>query len=359
VSGKTPPAFNAIFFDTNILLANHWPEPAPALYNLLTLASWWKIGRCLPEAVLEEVECHWSRNVRSAADRLNSARQNLIKDAMPVSCEVTFDHTSLSTLQERFRESTEKAIAHFGISRIAFTQRTTQEIFGYAARYIAPFATEKEGKGFQDAVILLSILDHLRDHPDVRAVFVTKDSDFAKLDYRQFVPDFDPARLQVVDFERVFHDLYEPYFDETRVKPYRSLLEAAERMAKADLPRIGEFVVANLTAEILRPSPAEKIREILSVEKIDIRGVDLPFPEETPTTTTVEITIKIMITCKALVATDMNALRAFFGGLNLAPEPPREEEKSLTGFGLIEAAGEVVEGELKSITPKTLTKDDF
>lgn len=353
-----PPAFNTIYFDTNILRAHRWPDPLPELANVLVLSRRWKIATCFPEPVLEELECQWRRNVEEQISALGGTRGSLVKACAPVQCNVSVDHPPPTELLARFRELNAKAIADFGIDRVEFTGRSISEVFGYSARYLAPFTPKGEGKGFKDMVILLSILDHLRLHPDFTAILVTNDSDFKNVRYAPFERTFDSDRLRVVDLNTAWTELFEPYFDETRVQPYRRLVVAAGELAKARADDLRSFVAQHLTSEMIQPAVGETIREIQSVESVGILHVDVPFPDREPTDLEIDISINVVAKCSALVATDYQWLRAFFGQGALPPAPPVESDKKLTWMGIVRGTGVVASGELQDLTFRDLANRD-
>jgi predicted nucleic acid-binding protein len=353
------PNFGAIYFDTNVLLEAHWPEPAPVLNNLLLLSGWWQIERCIPEPVLSEVECNWRRKVHAGIDSLRTAQRTLAKAASPIACDVSATHTPATQLEAQFIVATADAIAHFGVTRVPFTRRSIEEVFAYAAQYVRPFAAKGEGKGFKDAVILLSILDHLRDRPDTNGVLVTNDSDFKEVDYRVFESTFSPDRLRVMNADEAFKDVFEPYFDETRVKPYRELMQTANTMVRARADELRAFVAAHLTADMLRRGPFDSVRQILSLDRLDVMSVDLPFPERDLAELEINIEIRVAAQCNALVLTDYRGLRALFGGVtNLGAESSKEEERILSWFGVVRASGTVVGGQLRNIAFQGLTTSE-
>jgi hypothetical protein len=351
--------FDTMYFDSNILLANHWPEPLPELSNTLELARWWKITACFPAAVLDEVESHWHRELQDGVAALRSSRGRLLKAARPINIGVPDVDVDLAELQRRYAEMAADAIRHFDIQVVDFTKRSTQEMFGYATRYVRPFAPKGEGKGFQDAVIAISVLDHLEGCSGATAVLISKDGDLANVNYQIFLPTFEQKRLRVIDLTTAFDELFYPYFDETRVKPYERLLADAQQLARADANKLREFVASRLTPDMLRTQIGDRILQIVAVDSLDLRSVQVPFPEN-DTITNVDISIKVTATCKVRVLTDLAALRGLFGGLSLSTEPnTREQESKLIWFGLIEARGTVVDGTLQEITPQFLTADEI
>lgn len=353
-----PPPFGALFFDSNILLANHWPQPLPGLANTFELARWWNIAACLPAPVLEEVECHWLRELQDSVSALRSAGGKVLKAARPMECVVPDMDTDVRALHENYLKAVAKAIDTFGISVVEFTRRSTEEIFGHATRYRRPFAAKSEGKGFQDAVILLSILDYLSQHAGLSAVFVTKDGDFGDVDCGAFVPGFDRDRFRVLDLGACFDELYHPYFDETRVKPHRKLMAEADELARAMTAKLRDFAITLVTPDMLRPVLGDRISQIVSFDTFDVRSVQVPFPESS-SVSKVDVAIKVMTTCNVRVVTDLALLRSLVGGISTSTDPAtRESNKKLTWLGLIEATGLFVDGSLRDLIPTRVTTDE-
>lgn len=359
MSTDETPGFNCMYFDTNVLVGYRWPTPAPALYNLFRFGQWWKVTPFIPAPVIDEADAHWTRRVAEGLDGVAAASKKVRKASSPIACDVKVTHPTTMELAEQFRAAAKNTISYFGIETVPYTQRTTQEMFAFATRQLSPFAKDSEGKGFQDAVILVSVLDHLRDHPELRGALVTDDGDFAKLDYSAYISDFDATRLRVMKFDAVFRQLYRSHFNETRVKPYRRLLEAAEEFVKQRMNDVQNFVECRLTAEMIRPSFSDTVRSVGSIEQIQIRRVDFQFPEDEPINVELEITIKLLVTARGVVVTDFNMVRAFFGETDLPPAPVKEQEKKLSAFVMIRAVGEVVERELKNIDFRELLSDEM
>lgn len=189
--------------------------------------------------------------------------------------------------------------------------------------------------------------------------FVTDDSDFKNLSYGIFDTTFEERRLRILNLKAAFNDLFNPYFDHTRVKPYRRLRDASDEMARAKAEELREFVSSRLTHDMIGTSFGDTIIKILNVERVDIRGVDLPFPEEPPTNVTIDVTIKVTITCKVVMATDLSAFAIFTGQVSGPAAPPTEREKVALALGVVQASGVVVDGDLRELHLVDLAKDDF
>lgn len=358
LSNDTRPTFTSLYFDTNVLLANRWPEPAPVLHNVLTFARWWDIDRCFPAPVLDEAEFHWLRKFQDAADAFGSARNGFVKAAAPLTAEVRLDHTPVAELHGLFRTAAEKAITNLAISRIDYTTISLQEMFLFAARYVRPFAAKGEGKGFKDVVILLSIIEHLQLNPGKHGVLITNDGDFKNVDYAALAPTFDPGRLRMSDLDTIWAELFKPHFDETRVKPYRRLVIALDSVVRQKIDDLQGFIGSALSSDMLRPGIAEIAQQLLSIERVDVRSVDFPFPEEPlPLNGTIDVTIKVLVSCRAIVAVNVMMLRGLFGRTDTTPEPPRVEEKPVSWFGAVDASATLVAGEVNRINFVRLVGD--
>ena len=211
-----PPDFQGIYLDTNVLLRGQgWPSPSIQLNNLLRLAGLCKIDRFLPEPVLKEAEEHWLRGVKEGISTLSGAKKELQRLANPMECEIKLDHLPVETLLERYRKQVDTAIQKYQIARTPFTSRTVEEVFGFATKYLLPFTAKGEGKGFQDAAILLSILDHLNLSSTSNAIFITGDGDFGGLNLDFFNPGFDSKRLRIITLDTAFEFLSKKYYEES------------------------------------------------------------------------------------------------------------------------------------------------
>ncbi len=157
----TPPDYNAIYFDSNELLSNGWPDSSVKLSNLLYVGHGWSIQPFIPKAVLDETESHWLRMVEAKASSLNSAKKEFERLARPIECDVSIGHTNLEELRSRYQEYRKQTLENYGIAVVPYSDRDAEFFFQRATRYVMPFEKEGEGKGFQDAVILQSVLDHL------------------------------------------------------------------------------------------------------------------------------------------------------------------------------------------------------
>jgi hypothetical protein len=138
-----PPDYNAIYFDTNELIAHGWPEVSVSLSNLLYVGQEWNILPFIPRPVLDELEAKWNRQLEDKASSLNSAKLEFERVARPVECKAGVNHTDLKELMQRYRDLTTQALNRFGITVIPYTGQSAEFFFERAKKYLMPF--EKKG----------------------------------------------------------------------------------------------------------------------------------------------------------------------------------------------------------------------
>lgn len=361
------PDFQAIYLDTNMLKGEGWPTPSILLNNLFRFAVWWGIRVFLPEPVLKEAYEHWLRGVKDGISGLGSATRNLERLSGPVKCEIRSEHTPIENIIEEYGKKVDEALKDYSISSIPFTKRSTEEVFGFATKYLMPFAHDGKGKGFQDAVILLSILDHLNSYTEVKAILITADKAFKEAAFMHFIPGFDSARLKIVDSLTVaYESLWEPYFDETVIKPYRQEVEAVQAAVGSINPELKKFVRLHLSRDMLKPGYGDTIQEIISVDDVRVVSIETPLPKSGESLNrTVTILIRVSADCSVHVSRDLSYVMPFYGrlygkapvGKLDVPPLPEELDIELTWYGGINATAEIVDGKFQNITLQSLVPD--
>jgi len=352
------PEFHRIYLDTNVLLRGQgWPVPSIVLNNLLRLAELCSIERFLPEPVVKEAEEHWLREVKDGASKLSNAKRELHKSASPIQCDITLEHPPVEKLLKEYQGMVGDAVRKYRITRIPFTARTVEEVFGFATKYLLPFAHRAEGKGFQDAVILLSVLDHLNSSPEANAIFVTADGDFAGIRFDSFMPSFDPKRLRVLDLEMTFDFLSRHYYEESVIKPYEQEKRNALVAAEALTSQIEGFVESRITVDMMKPGGlGGTVTKLLSLEGVTILSVDTPLPEPNTPRRSVEILIAVMAVYKVIAAGgirpkgELNSLSALLKADTFEFIPFSENHETYAFWrGRIQATAEIVNSEFKKI----------
>jgi len=305
-SNSQPPDFKAIYFDTNALLGAGWPDPSVRMRNVFVIGKWWGIQMFIPKPVVKEAEEHWLRKVKEQTAKTASAARELERLAKPVVCEAKTEHPSIELLHEQYGAKRDEVITIYDIVVPPFTKLSAEELFKLATKYVMPFEYDKKGMGFQDAVILASILEHLSTQPDLKAVFITKDGAFGKSSYKDFVAGFDDGRLRIAELDAVWTELREPYIDETVLKPWREERQNALAAAKALAPELKNFLTSHLSESMLKANLFDTVVKLLSVDAVQVNSVDTPIPDrQRNPDRKAEFTIALSAICTAVVRKKM------------------------------------------------------
>lgn len=174
------------------------------LSNFLYLSHRWSITPFIPAAVLDEAEAHWFRTVQLQASKLTSAKREFERLARPINHEVAVRHTELAKMKKRYGKFREKVMRNLQITIAPYPRCAPQFFFQLATNYIMPFAKDGEGKGFQDSVILRSVLDHLQSHDKLKGILITRDEGMTQADACQFLPNFDKSKLRFTTLQEAF-----------------------------------------------------------------------------------------------------------------------------------------------------------
>jgi hypothetical protein len=363
------PDYDAVYFDSNELLANGWPDPSVKLSNFLYIAGTWNIRRFIPAPVLDETEAHWLRGVENQIARLVSSQRELERVARPVNCSVQTQHSNTAEMQALYRAIRDRSITHLQIEIVPYTQGTAESFFQRATKYIAPFAKDAEGKGFQDAVILQSVIEHLHADGDLRGILITKDAAIMKTDLGQNFPDFDASRLRFIPFDEAWEPLVRFHVDQTVIQPWHEEQKNALAAVRANEQPLKMFLATHLAETMLRAgefgTPATAVK-VLSVDSLDVTSVDTPIQgsNERPDRK-VTISITASARCTAILR---KTNFGFYGALLSAGFPnavestsPASEEVTqgpATWTGGIRATAEVANRQFQNIVPESLMSDE-
>ncbi len=338
--------FSAIYFDTEPLRRSNWPDQSVILRNVFTVANRWGLDILIPEPVERQTEEQWLRNVRSRSTKLESAAKDMNRFISPVGTNARTEHENLDVLLARYREAVGRIKQRFTIRTSPFTMRSSQEFFNRAIRYILPFESKGEGKGFQDAVILASVLDDLIAHPDRSAVLVSADEVFSKTDLSAFLPGCPSTRLKFLTLDEIWEILWEKYWDENVKVPWeeeqRNAMEAVRQM-EADLKI---FLESQLTETILSVGTFQKVMEFRGVNRLEIQYIQTPLPMlGAALDRNVRFAIALFANCRGLIEESYAPTPWLFSPhseLPPPPPPPRQRETELFWMGGIEAQADVV-----------------
>ncbi len=336
------------------------------LGNLLYGArSWWSIPTFIPEPVLAEAEEHWFRDLQDELSRFRSAAQQVERRAGSVPCETRVEHTPLDELRERYRTARDQTMRRYEIRIAPFGTKTVPELFGLATRYVLPFKDGGQGAGFQDAVILQSVLEHLHPEENRKGIFITQDAALKKTSLEAFFPGFNPNKLEFMELRVVWERLFRSYFDATVARPWREERKNALDAANASISVWRDFLSSALKEPMLRDNSSFGTRvtalRLLSVDSVTIRNVDTPIPEldENPDRN-VTISVEGTAECTALLKKehfDFLGVLSDLPGIERPPDPPEIVEGKIHWSGKIRATADIVDRQFKNFLPEAIEQE--
>jgi hypothetical protein len=357
--------FDALYFDTDVLIANNWPAPSLALENLLLLAVWARVACFVPEPVLQQAEEHWLRGALDRGSRLRSAAQEFVRITRQVGGCAKAEHEDAEVLRIRFREAVQDSTKRFGISITPFTTRPTTELFDLAVRYVLPFEqgtknNRGEGKGFQDAVILESILEHVNSH-GLSGAFVTNDKIFFDVQLEKFIPAFAGVELQILSWEKASEMLFSNYWNEHIKGPWEEETQNAMQAVKAIEPELREFIKSNMTDDLLKQGATKEAVRLLDVQSVDVFLVATPIPDLNNPDRSIRLAISVYATCRILTNGDASyrMMAALLAGRPYESDPgPGPVEMTTKWTGGIEGTAEVKNRQITNISLTSLLSTD-
>jgi PIN domain len=304
--------FNVLYLDTNVLLRAGWPSASVELNNALLLASWWGVPVFIPEPVSMEAEAHWVRAVQKKVTALENAVNQLERVAKPIATQAKVEHLSTERLIEEYRTAVQSAMAKYQVNACPFTELSSKEMFSLASRCALPSEFEQGGKGFQDAVILSSVLQHLKSSAELTGILVTADSVFNNAQFADFDAGIPDERLRFLDLGHALGALWEPHWDETVTKPYAVERVNAKSAAELAIPILKEFISSRLTESMLKAGAFGKVLKLSKISEVNVMYVQTPLPDPAQPDRQVRIAIAVSAECTAIVEKDYRYLYSSF-----------------------------------------------
>lgn len=177
------PEFDRLYLDTTVLRKSNWPHVSAELGFLLELAKNFQIQVVIPEAVEIEREEQWVRDVIAASQKCVAARtkrSNVLK-AVGLTLAGERDDPP-DTMRERYETAAKAAKESSGIATAPLTARGVEEFLKLAVTRTPPFQMSGDKvTGFQDTLILLSIMDDLNVYARDTCVLLSDDGIFSQI----------------------------------------------------------------------------------------------------------------------------------------------------------------------------------
>jgi PIN domain len=296
-SQKPEPIFrpDAIYFDSNPLIAAGWPNVSAQLLQVTQMAENLGIQLCLPETVQQELEEHRIRDIIEKHKGINSQIGKLAGNYSFLVLKYLPSLPPSENLRKELQKSAAPLAAHF--SSVPPTPRPLTEFVNLAIRRGATF--EEGGRGFQDAVIFCSVLDHMKSSKFERACFVSEDHAFQSGGCAELIRA-SAVNLKVVstldDLEKLLNrnlnTLVLAYLD----KEQRILREAISKHET----ELQAFLDQNLEIAPTEVNIRGTVKKLLSVGIVSIKDVHLPLTKKvqalSPAKANVSVNVKVVLT---------------------------------------------------------------
>jgi hypothetical protein len=162
--------FSAVFPDTNLFLPR-WPEEPAGLAELLSVTGIFNIPVYLLQPVEIELEAHQLRSSKTAIENVRKACDKL---PAPLKALVKLDAPNWNAFVADFRTRAAATKTRLELQSIDFPTLALPDLFNMAVNHEHPF--REEGKNFQDAVIMRSVIEASQMKGLKRVAFVSKNT---------------------------------------------------------------------------------------------------------------------------------------------------------------------------------------
>lgn len=265
--------FKRIYFDSNILIKEGWPNSSASLKNTLDWARLFDTETILLDVVDQELEAHWLRDYRKTESETRVRVDNLHRLAEKVGIIPEFQSPPEEKVRRAYREQVKKLVNELQLLTATSSLRSTKEFFEMAIWCVSPFKCPErgkgEGRGFQDAVILLAAIDHLAQSTldEKTAAFVSRDGVF-RADSIEGLGKAAGVRLSLY---KSLDDIHSTFRKEAS-QAIKTWWEADRKHALNAVAQSTEVVRRFITESLEYPKDFLG-GEILSVAKIDILAI--------------------------------------------------------------------------------------
>lgn len=347
--------FNRIYFDTSVLRAEGWPRLSTKLRSCLQLARTLGVRIFLPCVVEQELEAGWTRDLDKASEEVKGKINKLEKYLLGHKIEANIP--TRDCIVQIYRSATQDAKNEVSLESIPLTKVPLETLVERAIAKQPPF--EEQGKGFQDAVIYFSILDHLDDGTSEAAVLVARDKVYTDSAVAKLAQD---RGLKIEVFTSV-EDL-----DKTLItwldKAVRGLYEQDREKAKKALEdrrsEIESFISVNLEVPESLLWLIPRVLGMSRVELVSIEKVFTPNPLQRTEGEQVELYFEAQVNLHITVESYARAYPTV-RMLKVGQEPP---SPSLSALAKVLAAGpsredKVVQKVVSAAATAEYAKNDY
>jgi hypothetical protein len=253
------------------------------------------------------------------------------------------------------------------IGVIPYSNRSAEFFFQRATKYIMPYKKDGEGKGFQDTVILQSVLEHLHSSKNLKGILITNDKGIQQVQINDYLPELDASKLRFTTLDDAWKDLFEYHFDQNVVQPWSEERKNALTAVEALDHLWKEFLAAHLTASMLRAGEFGQpmtVMILLSVDSVKVSFVDTPIPDlDANPDRPVRILISLSADCTAIVKKErFGFFSSILGGIEKADveptSPPEILQAKASWSGGIRATANVISRQFQDIVPESIMLEE-
>jgi len=272
--------FTYIYLDTEILRRANWPKESTELHNFLFLAQILEIRIFVPEGAEMERRRQWVDEMLADADKLRATLKRLGRWGIAPEGAGPASILNREDLIRRYSEIETALKRKWRIETIPATERQSRELFEMALKRKPPFKdTEKGVVGFQDAVIFLSVFDHLRSLPTARAVFLSADQMFQE-PYLGELANADGVEIEFLpSLAEAIARLKTRLKDDPK-RLWDLEVHAAQLALERDRAGLREFLVREFERRVDQFSVAGELLQLRDIQISDIKNVQTPPPQE-------------------------------------------------------------------------------
>jgi PIN domain len=162
-----------LVFDTAALLSENFPELSSSFRQLTEIAQSLDFNLYIPEIVLKELEERFMENTENAIHKMmNEHRKlkNIVQERFSLSV------PEIGDIRKAYQDDVQKLITRNKLIIIPMPSIKAEELIDRAVKRVPPF--EREDKGFRDAMIIESIIEHGTKERISHFVFVSFDKIF-------------------------------------------------------------------------------------------------------------------------------------------------------------------------------------
>ncbi len=265
--------FKRAYFDTNVLVADNWPHLSTNLTEYFWQSDILKVRNFVPDLVERELEARWLRAFKQKVEELNRKTSDINRHLLRPTVEAAVP--SVEEAIANYRSIVQQIRQAHQIDSVPLPRTTNvAEFVRMAIERHPPFEREKE-KGFQDAVILMSIVEHLQESPEP-SILVSNDKIFGSPE----IQDLLKARSMQLEVVRSIEEAGE-LLKKRLVHAVRKMTSASEeKVSNALLTMRGEinnFIAEKLEANQIwlstDPYVPGTIKMISAAELADIERI--------------------------------------------------------------------------------------